>query len=77
MSKAKARPGCDTGLNFKACVITLSFNELLALKATLTLGKMFTQPQQQECVQKILDRIAVKLKKDGLAQESIDMLCKL
>jgi hypothetical protein len=53
MSKAKARPGCDTGLNFKACVITLSFNELLALIANCRWVK-WSPTTTQECVQKIL-----------------------
>ena len=70
-------PGCDTGLNLKACSITLTFAELLALKVQLTLGRMWTPPEHQKHVQNVLARIAKKLMAGGCGPEVTERLTKL
>jgi len=71
------QPGCDTGMNLKACSITLTFAELLALKAQLSLGRMWTPDKHQKHVQNILTRIAKKLTKGGYGPAITERLTKL
>ena len=78
MAKVKAnKPGCDTGLDFKACSITFTFRELLALKAQLLLGRMWTPEEHQTNVLNVLGRIAKKLTAGGYGAEVVERLTKL
>ena len=73
----KNEPGCDAGLNRKACSISLTFNELLALKANIILGRLWTKTEEQRRVQEVFERIGQKLIRGGFPREDVERLTKL
>ena len=57
--------------------VSLSLDELLALLRMITLGKMFTRPQERQCVEAVMTRIAKALAKLGAPEGIIGKLVKL
>jgi hypothetical protein len=57
--------------------ISLSVQDIIALHAMLSMGKMFTRPKERERVENILRSLSYKLRKRGVPEDALQRLRKL